>query len=175
MGWPARKTRRAPRRAALLGPLSAAIVLAGCGGGGEATVSDQELVASYKQTVPPVFESYVEALQEGDSERICEQLFAPASVKAIEAESGQPCTLAVTDSTSTDLSASEVELDEMKPAQGRRVQVFYSIDGTSNGPLTFTAVDGEWKVVYEANPAVVREREQFEHQQRKLEDKAFGG
>jgi hypothetical protein len=165
--------RRALRCAAPAVAL-AAVVLAGCGGGGS-TVSDEELVAGYERTVPPAFESYVEALQEGDSERVCEELFVPASVEAIEAESGQPCVLAVTDSTSTDLSGSEVELESVKRAPGQRAQAFYSLDGSSNSdPVTLVAVDGKWRVVYEADPAVVREREYFERQQRRLESEAYG-
>lgn len=166
--------RRPLRGAPLAAPLVAAIVLAACGGG-ESAAPNEELVASYRQTLPPAFESYVEALQEGDSERICGELFAPASVRAIEAESGQPCLLAVTDSTSTDLSGSEVELESVKPAPGHRARVFYSLDGTgSDRPVAFVAVDGKWRVVYEADPAVVREREYFERQQRRLEGKVYG-
>ena len=169
----AMRGRRAPRGAALAAPLVVAIALAGCGGG-ESAVSNEELVTSYRQTVPPAFETYVEALQEGDSDRICEELFAPASVRAIEAESGQPCRLAVTDSTSTDISGSEVEFEDVKLAKGERAQVFYSIDGRSDGPLAFAPIDGNWKVVYEADPAIVRERQYFERQQRKLEGKVYG-
>jgi hypothetical protein len=173
MPWLATRRSRGPRCTALAAPLVAAIVLAGCGGG-ESTVSDQELVASYKQTVPDAFESYVEALQEGDSDRVCEELFAPRSVKAIEAESGQPCSLAVTDNSSNLSGSDEVELEDVKLAESRRAQVFYSLDGRSSGPITFAPVGGEWKVVYEANPAVVREREYLERKQRKLESKANG-
>lgn len=152
----------------------AAVLLAGCGGG-EPTVSDEELVAGYERTVPPAFGSYVGALQDGESERVCEELFAATSVEAIEAESGQPCVLAVTNSTSADLSGSEVELESVKRAPGQRAQAFYSLDGSRNSdPVTFVAVDGKWRVVYEADPAVVREREYFERQQRRLEGKAYG-
>jgi hypothetical protein len=68
----------------------------------------------------------------------------------------------------------EVELEDVKLAESRRAQVFYSLDGRSSGPITFAPVGGEWKVVYEANPAVVREREYLERKQRKLESKANG-
>jgi len=167
--------RRAPRCAALAAPLVVAIGLAGCGSGGESATSNEELVAGYRQTVPPTFETYVEALQEGDSDRICEELLAPASVRAVEAESGQPCVLAVTDSTPTDLSGSKVELETVKRAPGNRSRAFYSLDGSRNSdPVTFVAVDGKWRVVYEADSAVVRERERFERQQRRLEGKAYG-
>jgi hypothetical protein len=154
--------------------LALAGLVIGCGGE-EPKHSNEELAASYEETLPPAFELYVEALAQRESDRICEELFASESVEAIEAESGEPCLLAVSAGNSADLSAEEVELERMQRAEGNRVRVFNDSSGESGEPITFVAEDGEWKVVYEADPAVVEEREEYERRLRELESKVSEG
>lgn len=132
-------------------------------------------MATWVCALPPVFQDYTAAVTEGDSAKVCDELLSATGAEALEAESGEPCQLAVTHSTSPGTAGSEFELRELRPAGEDRVDALFSVDGTSEGRLTFVAMDGEWRVEYEADPAVLEAQEEFERQQQELQEKIYGG
>ncbi|HEU4980055.1 MAG TPA: hypothetical protein VFT14_02490, partial [Solirubrobacterales bacterium] len=80
-----------------------------------ASSCNEELIANYEETIPPVFEDYTAAVTEGDSAKVCDELLSATGAEALEAESGEPCQLAVTHSTSPSTAGSEFELRELRP------------------------------------------------------------
>ena len=161
----------------LLATLGTLVVACGGDEGEDVSeLSNGELIAAYEETIPPAFDAYVAALKEGDSDRVCNELFTPTAVDAIEAESGEPCQLAVTHSTSIEISSAQFTLERLRPAANGDVLASYSMnDARGDPPVTFVALDGEWRVAYEADPAIVKERDRFERRARELESKLYGG
>lgn len=116
---------------------AAAVLLAGCGGGGE----------SAEDQVRSTVTRFGDATAKKDYQAMCDELLAPALVKNVE-QYGLPCELALKqglgDVKEPKLTIGRVEVTAQKATA--RVTTMAAGQKTSTDTLALQLVSGEWRI-----------------------------